>query len=556
MKEKMTGTIIIVIVSLLSLFLSSCQSSETNKWTPPKFVKEWEIKEIKPGLSHEIISMTANKNGVFVLVKAVETKYSPPKWSKKVVEMTEKEKENFIYQVVMGHVFSGRAASNMTKEEKEKLISFLIDHFIPIRKSSEMTEKEKEVIIDFLSKYTDKFESEINRKLFKGHLRGKGRNKYIDDFSENICKAVREDVEHFRIQHYSFDGNLSEEWPKENRLILSAELRKKIKPPMVPRFHPYKDTKYADSRDYLIKPINIVSDAIGNIYLADYGGNKIVKFDSNGKVLNLWKIERAALLGNHYDDLSHERGLCLVKDKLYVVSEESVGSPRLSEYDLDGRFIREKTIKPPKVYARIPIIDIEIPFYAEEADITDIVADKDGNLYLFARDTVILRLDKEWNESGYIKTILRKGFKKPKPVYDPDRKREIKYEEEISKLTGISLRNFSSEKLSWIENSPGLYYANKIHFSAQEEIYVTFIGTKPFGVIDAMIFNKNGKMISYWKQENRSYSDWYKNLSSDIEVIDIALSAAGNGSSIFLGRTMEVKTGAFYTKNVIQRFDK
>ena len=64
----------ILILSLVSLPMLSCQSPEVNKWTPPKFVKEWEIREIKPGIPHEIISMTANKNGLFVLVKAKETK--------------------------------------------------------------------------------------------------------------------------------------------------------------------------------------------------------------------------------------------------------------------------------------------------------------------------------------------------------------------------------------------------------------------------------------------------------------------------------------------------
>ena len=78
---------------LVSVALSSCQASEKNKWTPPKFVKEWEIKEIKPDQLHHIISMTANKNGVFVLVKAEERKYTLPK---KLSEMTEKEKKKFM----------------------------------------------------------------------------------------------------------------------------------------------------------------------------------------------------------------------------------------------------------------------------------------------------------------------------------------------------------------------------------------------------------------------------------------------------------------------------
>jgi len=75
-REKMRNCFFFTLVlGFVPLFLFSCQSSEVNKWTLPKFVKEWEIKEIEPGLRHEIISVTANKNGVFVLVKAKDIVY-------------------------------------------------------------------------------------------------------------------------------------------------------------------------------------------------------------------------------------------------------------------------------------------------------------------------------------------------------------------------------------------------------------------------------------------------------------------------------------------------
>lgn len=52
----------VISLIVIGVLFASCQPSEKNKWTPPKFVKEWEIKEIKHGLPHHIISMTTNMN--------------------------------------------------------------------------------------------------------------------------------------------------------------------------------------------------------------------------------------------------------------------------------------------------------------------------------------------------------------------------------------------------------------------------------------------------------------------------------------------------------------
>ncbi len=452
-----------IALLLICFSFTSCQASEKNKWTPPKFVKEWEIKEIKPGLPHHIISMTANKNGVFVLVKAEERKESAPK---KLNEMTEEDirQEKFLF---------GRI---LTDEERK---------------------------------------------------------------SRKVARTITNN--YYCIQHYGFEGRFIKQWPEGNKLNYSDGIIKKT-----------------DLNNYLEKPLLIVSDELGNIYLSDYAGNKAVKFDSGGNVLNLWQIERANALTHEF--LSTHKGISISNDKIYLVSEGDVtGSvPNVAEYDLNGKLIREKTVKPPKVPAQMPITGKKIPLLKSEGNVRDMAADKEGNLYLFAGDTTILKLDNQWNEKGYFKTVLEEGFEKPKPVYDPDRQRTINYEDIILKGTGVSFRGFSSDKVSWIENGPGLYYGNKIHLSPDNEILVSFIGNKPFGVIDAMIINRTGKKLGYWKQDKKSYSAWFDKLTDleKLETADVELDIAFQGNNVFIGRTLKEGTNERKYHTVIQKFTK
>lgn len=549
-----------LIILLSLLFLASCQSSE--KWTPPKFVKEWEIKEVKPEFSTpQIISITANKKGVFVLVKAIEVRYPTHEKQKRAAEMTKKEKERFFIYNIEGRVFSGSAVYNMTEEEQDKVIDFVIKHFMPPKKINKMTEKEKDEIIDFLIYYGEK--GDENKGRNKKWIEREGKDNVISLISEKINKATKEDVEHYRIQQYDFEGNFIKQWPEGNKLILTEDLRKNTKKIIVTISQRLKPTfKEIDSREYLIKPLIMGSDEFNNIYLADYYGNKIVRFDEEGNLVNAWKIKQEASLGNFYEMLGFQKGLSITRDRLYVVCEGFSGkigiAPQISEYDLKGNLIREKVIKPPRVPGRMPITGIKIPLVKEDGKVVDLAADKAGNLYLFAPDTRILVLDNQWREKGYIKTVLKEGFDRPKPVYDPDRKREIKYEEEIYKISGVGFFFFRSDKLSWIENTSGLYYADKTHLSPQEELYVSFIGNKPFGVIDAMVFNKKGNMLGYWKHEKKSYSDWFAKLTylQQLETMDLALDISFYEDNIFIGRTLQEGTGARNNHTVIQKFVK
>lgn len=547
---------IAVFLCFLLFSCHSCQLWETDRWKAPRFVKEWEIKEIIPGLATQIVSMTANKNGVFALVKSLETKYLPPPIiTKKASEMTEKEKEDFFYQY---QFFSGSVMQKMSKQEKDELINFLIKYFMLPRKVNEITEREREEIINFVIRHKETKDTEINIRLFREGLQKEGRDKYIERFYENIQKAVREDVEHFSVQQYDFEGNFINQWPEANKLSLPNQLRAGLKPVFIYRSNVSGDKSEIDIRDHLIRPIFIDSDKSGNLYLADYKGNKILKFDKNGNVINLWWIEEPKKKEGYFEDLGSHCGFFLSEDRLYLIAkgyDRQIGSgPLISEFDLSGRLIRRKTIKPPKVPEREGFEGKSIPNKKEDGQVGGIIADNEGNLYLFSPDSTVLMLDHEWNEKGYIETILKEGFEKPKPVYSSDYKREVTYRDWLPK--DESFRSFSSDKFSWIEGQPWLYFANGIYWSPDETIYVTFIGMKPFGVIDAMIFNKKGKMVAYWKRDQKSYSPWFEKLTDYQKLVttEIWTEMAFYDNHIFIGRSFWAGTPGKEGHTVIQMF--
>ncbi len=169
-------------------------------------------------------------------------------------------------------------------------------------------------------------------------------------------------------------------------------------------------------------------------------------------------------------------------------------------------------------------------------------ANNEGNIYLLrfrniADEPTIIKLTPEWKERSF-EVILKKGFEPPR----------IKNYEKFFK-------KFDSCQLSWVDSEPGLYFPSSLLIDGKN-IYVTFLGSKPFGQIDAVIYDKKGKTVGYWKQEARSHMDWFKRIGADTEVVDTSLSLAQHGSSIFIGRAMKIRTGAFYTKSIIQRFQE
>lgn len=556
MKKNYSITNWLPVAFFLCLLIFSCQLKQKDNWNPPEFVKEWEIEETIPGLKPYIVSITANQHGVFALIRMIEAKYSPPpNITKKASEMTEEEKEEIFYQYPF---FSASILQKMTKGEKDELIGFFIKYFMPPRKANEMTEGEKEDIINFVMQHKETKDTEINIKLFREGLKKKGRDKYIDGFYENIQKAIRRDIEHYRILQYDFEGNFVTQWPEGNKLTLSDQLKAGLKPLFISRHNIPEEKPEIDIRGYLVKPLIIASDGSGNIFLADYQGNKIVRFDRDGNVINLWWIEQPKAREGFYEDLDSHHGLFLSGDRLYLVSQgydNQFGSgPRISEFGLDGKLLRRKTIKPPKVPGREGVSGKKTSSHNEDGEVNGIIVDAEGNLYLFSPDTTILMLDREWNEKGQIETILSKGFEKPRPIYSPDLKREVTYRDWLSK--DESFEDFSSDQYSWIETRPWFYFANGMHQGPDGRLYVTMTGMKPFGVIDAMIFDKRGKMVGYWKRDQKSYLPWFEALT-DFEkssTTETGSEMAFHGNQVFIGKNFYAGTSGSRRHTVIQKF--
>lgn len=291
----------------------------------------------------------------------------------------------------------------------------------------------------------------------------------------------------------------------------------------------------------------------------------------------MWKIESEKSYLDKDDYLNH--GFEVKNGKIYIVTGFYFFPPLLKKLDLNenlillrefylnGNLIRKREIKSIKVSKIVHFLGYKIPFsknleiYEFSPIINDIGIDKRGNIYIKIEDLpwfdkAIVVLGDNLEQKGYIRTVLKRGFEKPKPVYSKEMKRMVDYVEELSKI-GLVFHLFNTSQLSFIpEAGPGLYYANSMVISPDDKIYATFTGYKPFGIIDAMVFNLKGDMIGYWKQQERSYSEWYRNMqNTDKGFMDLELHIAFYKDYIFICRTIQ-DLPYLRHYNLIQKFIK
>ncbi len=315
-----------------------------------------------------------------------------------------------------------------------------------------------------------------------------------------------------------------------------------------------------DSREFLIMPSIIVSDPKEKIYVVDYDGNKIVKFDPDGTVLGLWWLTEKGSAS--FRLLGSNSGAAVRNERLFLAlegySKKYFEAVELREYSLDGKLRRKRVLEPPKAPARMPLTGAKVPFLKEETNVNGIGVDSSGRIYLFAHGNVVVALDENWQKKKEFHAVLKKGFESPGKFYEPDRRREIAYEELMLKGVGVSLRQFTSDKLSWVESSPGYCFADNIFVSPRDDIFISFVGMKPFGVIDAMLFDKTGKMIGYWKHKKKSYSEWFEKLSDmdKIETMDEKLAMAFYQDHVFVARTLHEGRAGITIHNVVQKFTR
>jgi hypothetical protein len=437
---KMRKTIFIFIaLFFLGNFLTSCQSSKKTEWTPPKLVKEWEIKAIKPGLTPDIISMTVNKNGVFVLVSSKEVKY------------------------------------------------------VSRQKTSEMNEEE------------------LKREKF---LFG----KILSDEERKVARGDKKiETDYYGILHYDFEGNFIRQLPDKG-----IEFK---------------------------NPIKILTDSSNNIYTADYKSNEVIKFNPDGVLQNRWRLLPHKQIGEGFIF----KGVTIDNnDHVLIVGQgDLLITPKLFEYDTNGELINSKELKS-DVEVNAELSKIQSAHQMKIERIVDIEVDDKSNIFLLELKyehvgitPTLIKLNPEWIEGNKTTVVL-------KNVFDASKLRQF---EKTMKNALPWLKSFDSTMLSWIDTGPGLYFASNLFFDGKY-LYVLFLGSKPFGIIDAAIYNTEGKIVGYWKQDSRSNMEWYKSLGKDIEVVDYNLSLSQYGESLFIGRTMHIRKGAFYEKSVIQRFDK
>ena len=90
------------------------------------------------------------------------------------------------------------------------------------------------------------------------------------------------------------------------------------------------DSKFGEGR--LAEPHGLALDADGNVYVADSGQHKIVKFDATGKYLKSW-----GGLGSSTGKLSYPRGIAVgANGRVYVADN---GNYRVQVFDLNGKFL-------------------------------------------------------------------------------------------------------------------------------------------------------------------------------------------------------------------------
>lgn len=579
---------LLAIVSFLPLW---GQAAVANEWTPPRFVKEWEVKEIKPGLypwDHRVLSMTANKHGVFVLVEAREEVIESfdEVWAKTPAAERERLVQG-VSRTVFGFDIPSREDEMamaehikqfpdyakyiklgvIPEEEKEEMKKFIRKYFIPPEKVLSLPELERQKVLDYINEKRDKYYPERdNLEFLKKDIERMGRDAYLKQKSERIRKYSRNEIFHYRIQRYDADGRFISEWPKDNRLKLSEEMKKRMPPDFILLGGGREGTM--DTRESLFGPGVLASDGKGDLYLADYGGNKVVKFDASGNVLGIWKIYPRHR-GTGIEGI--ERGMSVVGNRVYV-SYMGFGHPTLRHLyatvtvtTLGGVFVGKKEFLRPKV----PGVFVysyparKIPFAeAEFATAEDMAVDRDGNFFFLLNLITVAKYGKDTQLLKAFEPILKEGFDTGVTVVDPKTQKRVPYERWAVPLLG----RFDSQRGSGFQLEKRLYTLGKLYISPRDELFVTFVGSKPFGVMNAVIYDREGRYLGYWKAERKSMGAWFEGLAEfeKLSTKEMEVSLAFEGESIFVAKTIEFSPGSTYGKgsggrvlnSVVQRFDR
>ena len=84
--------------------------------------------------------------------------------------------------------------------------------------------------------------------------------------------------------------------------------------------------------DNLILPEDVATDSSGNVYVVDFGNNRIQKFDSNGNFITKWGSEGAG-------DGQFKSPLGIAIDSSGNVYVADHDNHRIQKFDSNGNFI-------------------------------------------------------------------------------------------------------------------------------------------------------------------------------------------------------------------------
>jgi hypothetical protein len=293
-----------------------------------------------------------------------------------------------------------------------------------------------------------------------------------------------------------------------------------------------------------VKPTKIASDEDSNIYVADYGSNKIEKFSPEGKFLSWWKINQDVEVNKEVTDYIWN-GLAAYKDKYIYVFVPYEGITKFdTKGNILGRIKVEKKFWTKRDMNEQLLYVWDKPFdggEAEDLDIHDISVNEEGEIFLLDFQlNVVCKIDGNGMVKNWYLAVLSEGF--DSMVLHP-------------KLWNL-LKHMGLEKLntSFADSHFMMYRPNTIS-SRGGNIFVTLIGNKALGILDSIIINTTNGDLQYLKQKNRSFLKGYENKTDHLD-LDLDVAIAFHDKYMFLSRTVQIeKEVTLKTYCIIQKYE-
>lgn len=465
---------------LVAVMVTSCKGG-SNKFKQPRFVKEWEVK------GGTLRDVTANKNGVFVLVQVRETIKNTPdprfaNWTGPTV-----------YEI------GDKMTANMNK-------------------------------------YHSKGDQESFNRRWEGIS---NLEKEYYEFKEKWHEVLYRC--YFTVQQYDFNGNPVSQWPvRGNGFSDDQAASNNTEKDATDDYDPYG----VSFDGYL------ASDSDGYLYMVDYGSRKLIKLSASGDVV----------FSKKFGDGGHDRGFDVSNGKISVI-DRSIVSPKYSliRFATDGKVSRRiEEYVPGTTRDKFKFQDKTVEVMNEAVSVNSIAYDDEGSLYMLVGKNDLYKYDKNMKQKFTFKPVLKNGFDTEVYYYDEQTKKKERYEEEFTKAVAL-VGGFTSRtvaNLGLFGMDMHLYDLDRVYVSPQGEVFVTFVGEKPFGAINAIVYDKRGKMVGYWKSDKKSASEWFDKLNDlgKIKAEERHLGLAFYSNKIYMSK--DIALGGSTSYGCVQVFER